>query len=705
MILNDVVKPVMALSLAMGWVAISSGASPDEDAALDTIAQINHINWVFNTIKTYNNALVLEEEYNKISPGHLNLNRIPDQEAMGRITGMLDQLHALRMKERDLKRWKEDFDLMRRRRMREFYLDKGLQVQKMASTLLVDPTGVSAGLEAARESVCGYFEYKRLAEDIDREANAHIFDLDTQKLGNLHELNKSLLQDQWNMIRKYNFDDSLRVSDTDINLLISCLKDDDHERVYSRIEPMRDKFKLFPVYWYYLSSVAMESGHFDVGLDATEVFFRVNRNLFRDDFMLGAVAMNRAFMLEKNEANKKEVRKLLDISWKNNAGHGDWRRDYVLAKIYAGYLKDNAMAEKVILHAISSIAAQLDELLSRDNDGLVDTVLGEGLWSCRQFYENVKGDKFKSDQERLNKICSDALTSSMEKLYYLGRMPAHKLWDVMKDDILSVKVEIRNSVGLRGIKRDVEVVYPVNWLLAGGVSVSFMVYDGARSIAKVDEDPARRKGESRRLIRSGFDVPQDVLSRGDSFAVVFNHKEYPVSLRFSSRSPYVNSETATVASSLHANQLDGKFSTGKLFDDLSLYVVFFGGKAYCRDLSSSSAIHFTNGKSSRDWADSFTKIFPNLMPKSDSVYVGRDGVDAVEIAEDGSCVIRYSNSESEAIRPKVSVFALKKFGAVVGRANDIWTIKKLKPGATSETRVKHLADYNKIFYIDVETSK
>lgn len=687
--------------LAACWGLSLSAA---DEAVLDTIAQINHLNWVVNTIKTYNNALVLEEEYDKISPGHLNLNRIPDQDAMERIIAMLDQLHSLRMKERDLKRWKEDFDFSRRRRMRGFFIEKGMMAQGAASSLLVDPTGTRAALEAARESVCIFFEYKRLVEDIDREAEAHLFELDTQKLDNLHEQNKSLLQDQWNMIRKYNLDDALRVSDTDINLLISYLKDDDHERVYSRIEPMRDKFKLFPVYWYYLSSVAMETGHFDVGLEATEIFFKVNRNLFRDDYMLGAVAMNRAFMLEKNEANKQEVRKLLDISWKNNSGYGDWRRDYVLATLYAGYLKDNAMAEKVIVHAISSIESQLEDLLSREDGGLVDTVLGESLWSCRRFLEDVKGDQFKLDQARLERICSDALTSSMEKLFYLGRMPARTLWDVMKDDILAVRIESGSSVGLRGIKRRLDVIYPVNWLLSGGVAVSLAVYDGPRSIKRIAEDPAMRKVESRRLIRSGFEVPSDILAKGDSFAVLFNHKEYPVTLRFASRAPYVNADTASVAGSLHASALDGKFATGKLCDNLSLYVVFFGGKPYCRDLSNPEVIRFTNEKSSRDWVDSFAKVFPNITQKADSVYVGRDGVESLELAEDGSCLIKYANSGIEAIRPRVSIFALNKFGAVVGRADDIWKVKKLQPGASSTTRIKHLADFNKVHYVDVETA-
>ena len=683
---------------------VAQDVSLAKDAALDTIAQINHLNWVFNTIKTYNNALVLEEEYEKISPGRLNLNRIPDQEAMGRIVAMLDLLQSLRMKERELKKWKEDFDLIRRQRMREFYIQKGARAGDLARSLFLDPTGMSASMEAVRETVGGYFEYQRLAEDIEREADTHIFNLDTEKLGNIHELNKSLLQDQWNMIRKYNLDDSLRVSDTDINLLISFLKDDDHNRVYSRIEPMREKFKLFPVYWYYLSSVAMDTGHFDVGLEATEIFFKVNRNLFRDDFMLGAVAMNRAFMLEKNDANKEEVRKLLELSWKNNSGYGDWRRDYVLASLYAGYLNDKVAAGKVIIHAISSIESQLDNLLSRAEGKLVDTVLGKSLWKCRQFLEELKDNNFRYDQERLRKICSDGVTSSIEKLFYLGRIPSWKLADIMKNDILSVRMDCESAVGLSGIKKCFAVRYPVNWLLVGGMKISFLVYDGAKAICKIEEDLSSRIIESRRMICSKFEVEADVLERGDSFAIRFEHKEYPITLRFASRSAYKEMRQSTVKNWFESGLKKGKIGSSKLYDDLSLFVVFFGGKAYCRDLNDTEQINLTNEVSSRDWIDSFAKVFPNITPKADYISVGRDGVDAIEIKDDGACVIRYFNTGDEPIRPNVSVFALNKFGAVVGRVDDSWRVNKLKPGASKEKVFKHLADYNKVYYIDVETS-
>ena len=106
----------MARTLAVGMTCCAAlSASGTEgvvatnetsDAVLDTIAQINHINWVVNVIKSYNNPVVLEEEYEKISYGNLNLNRIPDEETLGRITRTLDTLYGLRKSEREMKFWR-----------------------------------------------------------------------------------------------------------------------------------------------------------------------------------------------------------------------------------------------------------------------------------------------------------------------------------------------------------------------------------------------------------------------------------------------------------------------------------------------------------------------------------------------------------------------------------------------------------------------
>ena len=116
------IRKIAAACLAAGIVAalpaeesrptagVDELSAANKDAVLDTIAQINHINWVVNVIKSYNNVIVLEEEYEKISPGNLYLDRIPDEETLGRITKMLDTLYSLRKDDRQMKgfRWDPD---------------------------------------------------------------------------------------------------------------------------------------------------------------------------------------------------------------------------------------------------------------------------------------------------------------------------------------------------------------------------------------------------------------------------------------------------------------------------------------------------------------------------------------------------------------------------------------------------------------------
>ena len=696
--------------VAASFVAPSHLHAGDaEDAALDTIAQINHINWVVNTIKTYNNAIVLEEEYDKISPGRLNLNRIPDQETMERIIKMLDRLHSLRMKERDLKKWRDDFEFRRRERIKEFYVERSKQMAQDVSTA-ISADGLKAKisgtvLAASRDAIDGYMAYSKLIREIEKEADDHLFDLDTEKLNDLHAQNKELLQDQWNMIRKYNFDDSLRVSDNDINLLINCLKDDDHDRVYSRIEPMRDKFKLFTVYWYYLSCAALETGHYDVGLEACDTFFKVNRNLFRDDYMLGGVAMNKAVMMKHDDANRDELVRCLEIAWKNNSGYGDWRRDYVLASLYAYVLHDKKSAEKVIRHAIASLESQMNNLLSKEDGALIDSVIGENLWTCRRFLEELNEDPFEYDEDRLRRLCAGELTSSIEKLYYLGRMHSKQLWELMKSDVLDIEMSTKTSVGWKGIKKNIDIKFPLRWLLTGGVDVSLSLYNGSDKLCTIREETNARIVDSGRIISATFLAAADNLDKADRIELRFGHGEYPVTLVFASHAPYLDNQKAEAPGLLHSGALNGKFSPGRLNEDLFLYEVSFCGDVYRRDMSSKELKQFAAGVPDSNWEGYFRKVFPNLVAYAQRIEVGRDGVEAVEFADDGTFGVKYFNDSDVAIKPRVSVFALNKFGALVDRADDVWKIKKLKPASRDESKKFKLISPSRVKYVDVETAK
>ena len=384
---------------------VAASGGDKEAAILDTIAQINHINWVVNVIKTYNNALVLEEEYEKISPGNLNFNRIPDEETLNRITKMLDTLYTLRKDDRNMRHWRRNFYESRARKLETYKLKASKQAvdtltaqAKTCCSLWDWGTNPGGSLIAIAQtawnmshySVRLYNDYDNFVYELDKTAAEQEFAFDTAKMDLLHQQNKDLLQDQWRLIRRYRLDDHLRVSDVDIKMLLAALKDDSHSRIYNRLVPMSERFCQFPEYWYYLSCAALETGHFAKGIEACDVFFKVNRGIFRDDPMVGTIALNKAFMLPKTDANKPELRRCLEIAWKNNVLRGDWQISYLAAIMYKGCFNDKDKAEMVLEHAVSLIESAIRD--RQQYSSKVGVTLEEGLLNCRNALHQLRGE-------------------------------------------------------------------------------------------------------------------------------------------------------------------------------------------------------------------------------------------------------------------------------------------------------------------------
>ena len=407
----------VGLAAFMGLAAFADepeAPAQNRDAVLDTIAQINHINWVVNVIKSYNNVIVLEEEYEKISPGNLYLDRIPDEETLNRITKMLDTLYSLRKDDRQMKKWRMDFKASRDRKIRD-HKHKATkeavdtitgQVKECCSLWdwVTNPLGSIANVagtvfNAAHYSVGLYNDYDNFIYELDKTAKDREFDFNAEKMDLLHNQNKELLQDQWQFIRRYNLDDRLRVTETDIKMLLNSLKNDNPAWIFTRLYPMRERFSLFPEYWYYLSCSAMETGHFKEGLEACDTFFKVNRGLFRDDPMVGTVAFNKAFMLPKTKENKPEVRRCLELAWTKNANvtHPDWQLDYLAAIMYKGVFDEKEKSEMMLEHAIALIEQESRERTRYGSKAGV--TLDEGLRNCRNALRQLRGEPIEEESK------------------------------------------------------------------------------------------------------------------------------------------------------------------------------------------------------------------------------------------------------------------------------------------------------------------
>lgn len=401
---------------------VAASGGDKEAAILDTIAQINHINWVVNVIKTYNNALVLEEEYEKISPGNLNLNRIPDEDTLERITKMLDTLYTLRKDERNMCNWRRNFNESRTRKLETYKLKASKQAvdtltaQAKACCSLWDwamnPGGgliavAQTAWDMSHYSVSLYNDYNNFVYELDKTAAEKEFAFDATKMDILHQQNKDLLQDQWRLIRRYHLDDRLRVSDVDIKMLLAALKDDSHSRIYNRLVPMNERFSQFPEYWYYLSCVALETGHFGKGIEACDTFFKVNRGIFRDDPLVGTVALNKAFMLAKIDANKPELRRCLEIAWKSNALRGDWQISYLAVMMYKGVFNEQDKAEMMLEHAVSLIESAIRD--RQQYSAKAGVTLEEGLLNCRNALHQLRGEPLEQVKSQGNKQTSKCI--------------------------------------------------------------------------------------------------------------------------------------------------------------------------------------------------------------------------------------------------------------------------------------------------------
>ncbi len=697
-----------------------------QDAVLDTIAQINHMNWVVTKINHYNNALVLEEEYKKISPGMLNLNRIPDKETLDKITALLDELHSMRKDEREMKYWREHFDAECRQKQLEHWnsrvgnvVEKGTATAGGAATEVAMGDYVGAAAKVAREVAVTAFDeytaYQSFANQLEATADKKVFEFDTKKLDAMHKRNREMLHDQWNLIRKYKLDDSLRVAESDLLALIEILKDPDPAHIYPRIEPMRPRFPAFPVYWYYLSSAALESNDYAMGLEACETFFKVNRGLFRDDPMAGIVALNKAIMMEKSDKSKDEVRLCLDAYRTKTACSPDWRRDYICATLYVSVLGDKKAAVHVLNRTIAilenNVRNDLGELAKLTAQGDVEIPHGEAdfpdgaaLLQCRRLLAQIEtGRDVLVDGTDVKKMAQGELSSTIEKLQYVGKLSAEQIWNAVRDDVETLSLKYETTIRRTGTvswTRDLELVarIPVRWFLSGGFKVTVGLLSGPSRRATLVENKKLRRAHSSDMIELRFPVEKSALLNVDSFVLEFRHPQYPSAMTFASASPYVDTTPAKVI----GLTLPGKFAADRQCDDLSLYEVRVCGKEFRRAFGGSGAVVFSSDVSDSEWEKEFSKVFKNLKKAKEGMNPFDVGyVKAVEI-KDGDLVIQYENGGMLPIKPKVSVFLLNKYGSIISRFDDFWRFNAILPGNKGKSDAFELPSVEGVRYIDVE---
>jgi len=653
-------------------------ANEERAAVLDIIAQINHINWVVCVIKKYNNAAVLEEEYAKISYDNLVLDRIPDEEALSRIKNTLDTLYSLRKDEREMKHWLAKFRDQRMRKMRQYDLDTakrtwGLFKDGIMGLLMGDIGSVlQTAFDVGHGALSLQYDYDDFVNGLDQEQKDKLFAFDSEKLEMLHRQNKEMLDDQWRLVRKYKLNDmTTRVTPVDINALLTILKDGNPTRIYNRLAPMKERFKLFPEYWYYLSCAAMETGHFEEGREACDTFFKVNRGIFRDDPMAGTVALNKAVMLGKDKSNFKELRRCLEIAWKNNQNKNEWAQDFLTATLYDGVLGDNENATSILEHAIAGLEAEMSE---RKRKGQDIAALAKKLGEYHAFLFRLLKDKPMPPA-----ILASEFISCTDKLRSLARQKdkARDVWGAIREEILGIS--LTNGA--------TSVVVPSNWLLYEDIPVRLVLLRAGKTVEIVAEDLPKRLNNSNKAFTLNFSPTLDKIKTVDSFRLEFVHSELPVSLTFASNTLFSRGLNAALAA---------------FNEDLFLYEFSALGKSYLWLPDSGLCLErrYSDNVTRQAWHDWFCSRYAIApLGKKTFAYPKNTGMQGIELVTVKSgkddMSIEYRNVTNSSFRPFITLLFLNDYGSVVGIAKDEYFGACTKSHRTVEGIIfdDHYTDY------------
>ncbi len=648
----------------------------EQNAILDTIAQINHINWVVNVIKTYDNAMILEEEYEKISYGNLNLNRIPDEEARGRITNMLDTLYSLRKDEREMKHWRDKFWDDRMRKMREYDLGTakrvwGLFREGILGFMTYDiGTVLQTAFDVGHGCLSLQYDYDNFVHSFDQEMQERVFAFDSQKMALLHKLNKEMLDDQWRLMQKYHLDDkATRVTDTDIKALLSVLKDGNASRIYTRLVSMKSRYRLFPEYWYYLSCAAMETGHFKEGRDACDTFFKVNRGIFRDDPMAGTVALNKALMLDKEAANLPELRKCLEITWENNQNRNEWAQDFIIASLYDGILHDNKKAVEILEHAIAGLESEMSER-RRKNKSIAYLARTLGKYHAFLF-------RLLPDEPIPAAIRTSEYISFSDKLRFLARSKTDNLWETIKDDVLGVSFDFDYWDGY------VTVTVPASWLLNEDVPVKVAKLRSDGEWAEMDEQVLRRsnKDDKSFILKFKFKINNDKSSLiWPFFLLGFDHPDFPVVLLYA---------------------ING-LKTHEKWESLFLFRIFAFDKLYLwQPESGLDTPSYSSDVTPQQMHNAFLSKYP-LVPLETGEFVCPDawttnGIKPVKVKSGKTEItVEYRNVSQKKIRPNVSFVLMNEYGMLAESESDTYFDKYTRSERTVPGLIfdDHYVDYN-----------
>ena len=230
-----------------------SSVNPFERKKLKAACALNMCMVSLSQIVDYQDLEVLEMEYDSIL-NNLNLESVVKDDALLKaLQAIMDTCHFYILHARD----KEILKKKQQARLKGALgnaLGGGNVIAIFGSG---NPWAIAAG--AATMIGVGAVNYKSQRDKAKLENEIDEWHLERSALEQLHNLRRTLFETAWRFAEKYNYPDSFRLTEKQISVYNDIIRNPDPQTRYESLWLIRDNFRAYPMFWYYLGRAALET--------------------------------------------------------------------------------------------------------------------------------------------------------------------------------------------------------------------------------------------------------------------------------------------------------------------------------------------------------------------------------------------------------------------------------------------------------------
>ena len=314
-----------------------------EEVKLQVLQSLNLIAVSLTHIMTYNDKVVLDQEYNTII-NNLNLNNIPDADIITLLQELMDLLTNSKIQDHD-----REYIMTRFDKNVQNELKNRMTSRIFDTDLVLNPyMGI---LKSVLYTGSFYFNYRSQMDTYAKEKEEGRWAIEAKTMEGLNNFYKKLLKYSWDLMRRYNLPDEWRLNEKQLRDYTDILKEPDLQRRYRKLERIENSFRKFPPYWYFRGQAAQEIGNIKDATHCFDQFQQINQKILRKDPYAASVAMCRT-MLKAEQANRGRLKNDLELILANS-DDADWANILFVALQYSR-MGDSDTAGKLILRNLDN---------------------------------------------------------------------------------------------------------------------------------------------------------------------------------------------------------------------------------------------------------------------------------------------------------------------------------------------------------------